>query len=119
MGSYSLTRRQKRLMVQGRLTEPDAQGLSDREIARELDVSQPFVSALRRGSQVLEAVPDEEESHVATEECLQPSFREEGIDSSPESSRGFLDTTPRASWVKRSSLQMDVGRALHNFDPFG
>src|SRR5687768_14115738 len=42
------TRRQKRLLVQGRLIEPDAPGLSDRAIARELRVSQPFVSAMRR-----------------------------------------------------------------------
>ena len=105
-------------MVQGRLAEPDAENLSDRAIARELDVSQPFVSALRRGSQVLEEVPGEEEVHVAIEDCLEPSFREEVLDRSAESSRAFLDTTPRASWVRRSSLQMDVGRALHNFDPF-
>jgi hypothetical protein len=43
-----LTRRQKRLLVGGRLVEPDARGLSDRAIARELGVSQPFVSAIRR-----------------------------------------------------------------------
>jgi DNA-binding CsgD family transcriptional regulator len=44
----SLTRREKNLLVKGRLLEPDAAGLSDRAIARELGVSQPFVSALRR-----------------------------------------------------------------------
>src|SRR5688572_16763642 len=43
-----LTRRQKRLLVQGRLIEEDAREMSDRAIARELRVSQPFVSALRR-----------------------------------------------------------------------
>lgn len=43
-----LTRRQKRLLVGGRLAEPDAGDLSDRAIARELSVSQPFVSAMRR-----------------------------------------------------------------------
>lgn len=43
-----LTRRQKRLLVVGRLVEADAEGLSDRAIARELGVSQPFVSAIRR-----------------------------------------------------------------------
>jgi hypothetical protein len=43
-----LTRRQKRLLVLGRLAEADGMVLSDRAIARELGVSQPFVSALRR-----------------------------------------------------------------------
>ena len=48
VGAPALTRRQKRLVVGGRLIEPDAEGLSDRAIARELGVSQPFVSAMRR-----------------------------------------------------------------------
>lgn len=39
---------QKRLLVKGRLAEADAATLSDRAIARELGVSQPFVSAIRR-----------------------------------------------------------------------
>lgn len=43
-----LTRRLKLLVVLGRLVEPDAPELSDRAIARELGVSQPFVSKLRR-----------------------------------------------------------------------
>jgi len=43
-----LTHRQKRLLVQGRLMEPDAATRSDRAIARELGVSQPFVGGLRR-----------------------------------------------------------------------
>lgn len=43
-----LTRRQKRLLVGGRLVEPDSDRLSDRAIARELGVSQPFVSSIRR-----------------------------------------------------------------------
>ena len=46
--SWGLTRRQKRWLVRGRLAEPDAVAISDRAIARELGVSQPFVSALRR-----------------------------------------------------------------------
>lgn len=43
-----LTKRQKQLIVWGRLAQPDASELSDRGIARELGVSQPFVSKLRR-----------------------------------------------------------------------
>src|SRR5438093_5062189 len=42
------TRREKRLLVLGRLAQGDAATLSDRAIARELGVSQPFVGALRR-----------------------------------------------------------------------
>lgn len=119
MGNYSLTRRQKRLMVQGRLTEPDAQDLSDRAIARELDVSQPFVSALRRGSEEVQEDPGEEELCIEHEDCMQPNVCEETLDISLERSRAFLDTTPRATWVKQSSWRRDVGRALHDFDPFG
>jgi hypothetical protein len=44
----SLSRAQKRLLVYGRLVMPDAAQLSDRAVARELGVSQPFVSARRR-----------------------------------------------------------------------
>jgi hypothetical protein len=43
-----LTRRQKQLIVLGRLAEPDAACFSDRALARQLGVSQPFVSAQRR-----------------------------------------------------------------------
>jgi hypothetical protein len=40
--------REKRLLVLGRLTQADADSLSDRAVARELGVSQPFVGAMRR-----------------------------------------------------------------------
>jgi hypothetical protein len=40
-------RNQKRLVVLRRLSQADASGLSDREIARQCAVSQPFVSKLR------------------------------------------------------------------------
>jgi hypothetical protein len=42
-----LTQQQKRLLVRRRFAKPDAASRSDRAIARELGVSQPFVSALR------------------------------------------------------------------------
>lgn len=49
---------EKRMLVRGRLATPDSAGLSDRQIARELGLSQPFVSAQRR---VVRAVQSERE----------------------------------------------------------
>jgi hypothetical protein len=43
-----MTKKQKRLLVRLRLTQADAASMSDRAIARELGVSQPFVGAQRR-----------------------------------------------------------------------
>jgi len=42
-----LTWKDKRVLVETRFAQPDAAKLSDRAIARELQVSQPFVSKLR------------------------------------------------------------------------
>src|SRR5262245_25204175 len=42
------TNKEKRAMVRVRLSQADAAELSDRAIARELNVSQPFVSGVRR-----------------------------------------------------------------------
>lgn len=43
-----MTRKQKRMLVRLRLMQSDAAAMSDRALARELGVSQPFVGAQRR-----------------------------------------------------------------------
>lgn len=43
-----MTQRQKRMLVRLRLAQTDAASMSDRALARELGVSQPFVGAQRR-----------------------------------------------------------------------
>lgn len=62
-----LTRREKRLIVQGRLLDPDTAALSDRAIARELDVSQPFVGSVRRRLALRSSATRETEEVVARE----------------------------------------------------
>lgn len=58
-----LNRRQKRLVTLGRLRERDAASLSDRAIARELGVSQPFVSRLRREADQYEVADASTSAH--------------------------------------------------------
>ena len=55
--SRAAINRQKRLLVLGRLAEPDADRLSDRAIARELNVSQPFVGRVRRPAGPVRSAP--------------------------------------------------------------
>ncbi len=47
-----MTHKQKRLLVKLRLTQTDAASMSDRALARELGVSQPFVGSQRRAMRV-------------------------------------------------------------------
>lgn len=121
MGNYSLSHRQKRLIVRGRLAELDAGSMSDRAIARELNVSQPFVSALRRELQPSEDEEENEENERLSLVSERPFHKELEIpeaDLNCRTAHPSLDTTPRARWVRQSPSQLDVGRALTNFDPF-
>jgi hypothetical protein len=116
-----LTRRQKRFLVLGRLGEPDANVVSDRSIARELGVSQPFVSAMRR--RVGATAPRgtrpartgiEERQPTGTRDVLGaevPSLS--GEDKAITDFYGY-----RGSWVARSVYDQGVGRALMGDDPF-
>lgn len=113
-----LSNAEKRLMVIGRLSEPDAEGLTDRAIARELGVSQPFVSALRRhGSDNYSKVPREEP--LGTEEPDFP-YEPNRVPSemvSRDRERAYLDTTPRARWVTRPA-RAGAATAVSDFEPF-
>lgn len=104
-----LTRRQKRLLVQGRLAEADADTLSDRAIARELGVSQPFVSALRRS--VGKGRP--RRTIGADEHPQLPVSSQQGLDR-------FHDQTGPLGGVRRvlQPRANDEGRALRDADPF-
>lgn len=141
MGVYDLSRRQKRLLVRGRLTESDAAKLSDRAIARELGVSQPFVSAQRRlvcpsaGTESCQPQNAHVLSHrhvaenvgvperASDRDVLGGAWRDpkaESVQGSQERARAFLDNTPRATWVQRHHWLAHEGpcRALSDGDPF-
>lgn len=113
-----LSNAEKRLMAIGRLSEPDAEGLSDRAIARELGVSQPFVSALRRHgvgthqNGASEALPQTGDAEPRREQ--EPMFGDTALG---DRERAFLDTTPRARWVTRPT-RPGAASALSDFDPF-
>src|SRR5690349_13925100 len=71
---------QKRARVLERLVQPDAADLSDREIARELGVSQPFVSKLRKSLSPAEGDQDDAPatSEPTAADTLATLEREEG-----------------------------------------
>lgn len=96
-----VTHRQKRLLVLGRLTEVDASSLSDRAIARELGVSQPFVGAVRRRRAqrtVSEAGRDTSHAHVPGDSS--PAFSERDEAASLSGDAAVLQT-PQNSWNER------------------
>lgn len=115
---FTPTRRQKRLLVQGRFSESDAGELSDRAIARELGVSQPFVSGLRRrlgltrGSHSLDVEMSPTERGPSTADIDVLGIQEA---QSPETER----------WLEGHDLctaysddDHGVGQALRDHDPF-
>jgi len=135
------TRREKRLLVLGRLAQADAAQLSDRAIARELGVSQPFVSALRRQRDEASGEPAETLEDAAPEpSSARPGFwwevgrlsREHtdddvlGVAESPELARELRAQGYHYSWglgvmvrtAFRPASEDDDGRALTDADPF-
>jgi hypothetical protein len=125
MRSSQLSRRQKRLLVLGRLSEPDADEKSDRALARELGVSQPFVGELRRGrrrqteSGGTPDVSSSSEAMARDDSTADGAF--EGLE--PESNaetRAFHDNTPRVRWVPRSEWhgRDSHTRAEFDWDPY-
>lgn len=131
MGIYDLSRRQKRLLVRGRLSEPGAAAMSDRAIARELGVSQPFVSAQRRlvsrrcdtdrqpRNEDIPSCHDDAENAGLLEppgglgviERAWPEPREGSSYERQDRFNGFLDNTPRATWVSRHRWSVEEGRS--------
>lgn len=117
-----LSNLEKRLAVRGRLSEPDADDLSDRAIARELNVSQPFVSAVRRsmaGERVVreteQAASDAETIGLLRAELNVYRRRETEAARPPVVVRANVShSLPPAAWNE----QREVGKALCDFDPF-
>jgi len=122
--------------VRGRLAEPDAVAISDRAIARELGVSQPFVSALRRLSHGAPGAG-------APDTVSDPAPLAENATSSPAAPRPTGDddvlsgeTVPGPSaaddpgdpaddmqvrpvrWVRWHPEDDDASHALKDWDPF-
>lgn len=103
------------MLVRGRLVAPDAAHLSDRQLARELGLSQPFVSAQRRLALGVKNQSEaaEDPRHMDAGPTSPPIIQEDGysevIKESGEARSAIF--TPvglgRIGWVRRSSL--------HNF----
>jgi hypothetical protein len=125
-----LTRLQKRLLVHGRLVQPDAAQMSDRAVARELGVSQPFVSDLRRQGGRRRRQSDSTTfklpgvsvtpSEIATFAVdLQQPMGRIGATTDAHHSTPIDQPRPLAQWVRYSVRpNSDVGHALHDRDPF-
>ena len=115
----SLTRRQKRLLVIGRLTEESAANCSDRAIARELGVSQPFVSGLRRRSRpttaTAPAIVGTEAATVAALSKAPPGRYLERVTTAQEA----LDRAVAHRQLSRTRFRpLEPSRALTEWDPF-
>lgn len=105
-----LSNSEKRMLVRGRLAAPDAARLSDRQIARELGVSQPFVSAQRRVVRGVEAesVPAENARQMNAGPTSHPMILERAcpdvIEERPGEARSAIFTPVglgRVGWVRR------------------
>ena len=115
---------EKRMLVRGRLIAPDSEGLSDRQIARELGLSQPFVSAQRR---FVRGVLDEVPPQIASPEAARPpslpppseSRWPEAFEEHTERAREPIFTPVglgRVGWVRRRPSFEDT--ASGEWDPF-
>lgn len=105
----SLTRRQKRLLVAGRLSEAGATDMSDRAIARELGVSQPFVSAIRRKGRL---TSPEAQPPSAGPECHRPTSAQQWLDRNHDD-WSALGRVRRVAWPAPRE-----GAADRDGDPF-
>ena len=120
-----LSNLEKRMLVRGRLIDPDSERCSDREIARELGLSQPFVSAQRRFVRsVRTASLEVEDARDVPFRLPDPSPLVEDR-SSPEARQERVEVraplfTPvglgRVGWVKRRSSFDDA--RIGDWDPF-
>ena len=121
-----LTRRQKRLIVLGRLASLDAAAMSDRAIARELGVSQPFVSALRRdhshGRAPNGATPPTSQDNPG---CSEADRKGKDVAHSLEDLAEIrhvacnLNERPMFRWVPHNERVLEAcGRARSEFDPY-
>ena len=125
--AIALTRRQKRLLVLGRLLEADASTLSDRAIARELGVSQPFVGAMRRASESSRrslagrtaAFPNACEVANGAKDLSVLANNESGRPAtSVTTSQQALDRVVRHRRLSRSQPTMPDRGVLFDWDPF-
>lgn len=104
-----MTHKQKRLFARLRLKCQDAEGLSDRAIARELGVSQPFVSALRKklSQKVIATKPEQKSVFPACD----ATNAQQALDRHHYEWRGV-------GRVRRISLPVVNDTALRDFDPY-
>jgi len=109
-----MTHKHKRLFVRLRLTQADAASMSDRALARELGVSQPFVGAQRRSFGPPQA--------TVVDAGLAPSSVLERTFNASQDGRDPLDRQWNPS-VQRDEVRSPrapfaPGRALCDGDPF-
>ena len=121
-----LSNLEKRMLVRGRLVAPDAADLSDREIARELGVSQPFVSAQRRfvRKALTHGRPADDVRQVTTRPTSLPRSNEstwaDVVEERAANVRAPIFTPVglgRMGWVRRRS-SFDEEAPLREWDPF-
>src|SRR5688572_6661305 len=100
------------MLVQLRLAQPDAAAMSDRALARELGVSQPFVGAQRR------LIQPRLPAHHSTNEPIQSVFRERTT-TAQEALDRYHDQWSALGKVRRVSwpAELDSPRALTDADP--
>ena len=109
-----MTRKQKGMLVRLRLTQLDAATMSDRALARELGVSQPFVGSQRR--LVAPRLPARDSPRALVTDTVSERITtgQQALDRYRNDQWSALGRVRRVSWP----VEGDNSRALSDFDPF-